>query len=84
MKKTVKDLDKENKKHMKEQRLEQYQRRYFELELDKAALSANNDLAGIAELEIRMNAIEVAYNAINELAITTQEELLNPVEEVVL
>jgi hypothetical protein len=67
--KKVKNLDVENKKHMKTTRLQQYQMRYFELVLDREALIANNDTTGVLELENRMMSIENAYNAVDAIII---------------
>jgi protein involved in sex pheromone biosynthesis len=54
----------EIKKQLKQQRLEQYKKRYFELELDRVALLANGDELGAQEIVVRMNVIEDAYNAV--------------------
>ena len=65
MAKTVQDLDVQTKKHMKENRLEQYQRRYYDLLLDEAALMANGDLISLKELQDRMESLVIAYNAVD-------------------
>jgi hypothetical protein len=59
----------EIKRSMKEQRLDQYRRRYFELELDRIALLANEDEVGAAEVVKRMIAVEGAYNAVDAIVI---------------
>ena len=63
----LKIIGKEIKQPMKDQRLDQYKRRYFELELDRVALLANEDTVGAEEVVKRMSAVEEAYNAVNKI-----------------
>jgi cytochrome c-type biogenesis protein CcmH/NrfG len=63
------DIGNEIKQSMKEQRLDQYRRRYFELELDRVALLSNQDVVGAAEVVKRMTAVEEAYNAVDSIVI---------------
>ena len=60
-------IEKEIKQQLKQQRLNQYKKRYFELELDRVALIANKDLEGAKATEIRMQAVEDAYNAVSNI-----------------
>lgn len=63
----IKIIGKEIKQQMKGQRLDQYKRRYFELEMDRIALLANGDEEGAKATVLRMKAVEDAYNAVSEV-----------------
>lgn len=63
------NIEKEIKQPMKEQRLQQYKKRYFELELDRIALLANEDKEGATEVEKRMQSVQSAYEAVEAIVI---------------
>lgn len=58
------EISSEVRQAIKQQRLEQYRKRYFELYLDKVALLANGDQEGALATDSRMKVIEDAYTAI--------------------
>lgn len=57
----------EIKEKLKEQRLKQLEARYYELQMDRAGLEANNDLEGVRVTEQRMEHVTKAYEAVKNL-----------------
>lgn len=62
------ELNEDQKKAMVQQRLEQYKQQLFSLQLDRAALLANNDTQGVESTDQRIAAIQNAYTAVEGLA----------------
>ena len=61
-------IEKEIKQHCKEQRLRSLQMRYFDLEMDRLSLIANGDEEGAAATVKRQEAMQKAYEAVEEIS----------------
>lgn len=57
-------MNEEQKKEMVRQRLQQYERILFSLEMDKTALLAAGDNAGVVGVESRITAVRKAHSAV--------------------
>ncbi|OMF98176.1 hypothetical protein [Paenibacillus sp. FSL R7-0337] len=62
------ELNEDQKKAMVQQRLDQYKQQLFALQLDRAALLANDDTQGVESTEQRIAAIQKAYAAVEGMA----------------
>lgn len=62
------ELNEDQKKAMVQQRLDQYKQQLFALQLDRAALLANDDTQGVESTEQRIAAIQKAYTAVEGMA----------------
>lgn len=61
-------LSDDQKKAMVQQRLDQYKQQLFALQLDRAALSANDDKQGVESTDQRIAALQKAYTAVEGMA----------------
>ena len=61
------DIETSIKTELKNQRLNQLKRRYFELELDRIGLEANGDTNGVEAIVKRMDTVQRAYDAVNAI-----------------
>lgn len=62
------DLNEDQKKAMVQHRLDQYMQQLFALQLDRAALLANEDTQGVESTDQRIAAIQKAYTAVEGMA----------------
>jgi hypothetical protein len=63
------NIEKEIKQQLKTQRMDQLKRRYFELELDKAALEATANEDAVKETVLRMDQVQKAYDAVEKIPV---------------
>jgi hypothetical protein len=61
------ELDSKTKEILKKERLEQYKRQLFTLNMDNRALEAVQDKEGVKGVEQRIEALEKAYKAVEAM-----------------
>lgn len=57
-------MNEEQKQQMIKQRLSQYEQQIFSLEMDKVALQAVDDTEGVKNIDVRIDAVRKAHDAV--------------------